>query len=77
MRYNTLTSRDGQAFIAECKAAGKRVVVWTVNKRYDMIAATKWGVDVLISDRTDEAIKLRADMKRAPASAALSHRCRS
>jgi phosphatidylglycerol phospholipase C len=65
MRFATLVSRDGQAFIAECKRAGKAVVVWTVNSRNDMIAATQWGVDVLISDRTGDAIQLRDEMRGA------------
>jgi len=38
--------------IAEWKAAKKRILVWTVNSRGDMLRFRDWGVDGIISDDT-------------------------
>ena len=37
--------------------------VWTVNKRAEMIEATKWGVKAILTDRTAEYLKLRNQME--------------
>jgi len=36
--------------IPEIKAAGKRILVWTVNVPADMKRFSQWGVDGIISD---------------------------
>jgi glycerophosphoryl diester phosphodiesterase len=36
--------------IDEIKAAGKKIIVWTVNATVDMKRFSKWGVDGIISD---------------------------
>jgi glycerophosphoryl diester phosphodiesterase len=36
--------------IAEWKAAGKKIMIWTVNASADMKRFSKWGVDGIISD---------------------------
>ncbi|MBR0992727.1 glycerophosphodiester phosphodiesterase [Bradyrhizobium japonicum] len=41
------------ALIAEAHQLGLRVVVWTVNKREDMVRMIDLGVDGIISDRPD------------------------
>ncbi|GMO13060.1 glycerophosphodiester phosphodiesterase [Bradyrhizobium sp. TM233] len=41
------------ALIAEAHELGLRVVVWTVNKREDMVRMIELGVDGIISDRPD------------------------
>ena len=41
------------AALAEAKALGLPVVVWTVNERADMIRLIEMGVDGIISDRPD------------------------
>jgi len=38
--------------IGEVQAAGKRVIVWTVNTAAEMKRFTAWGVDGIISDNT-------------------------
>jgi glycerophosphoryl diester phosphodiesterase len=38
--------------LAEWKRAGKKVLVWTVNSREDMLRFRHWGVDGIISDDT-------------------------
>ncbi|KAK4699051.1 phosphatidylglycerol phospholipase C, partial [Phenoliferia sp. Uapishka_3] len=63
MRFGCLVGKDGQAFRAECKAAGKDVYVWTVNNRKEMIEATKWGARGILTDRTAEYLSLREEMK--------------
>lgn len=37
--------------------------VWTVNKRSEMIEATKWGAKAILTDRTAEFLQLRAQME--------------
>ena len=37
--------------------AGKKVLVWTVNRREDMIRLRKLGVDGIISDETDPLVR--------------------
>ena len=39
-----------QSLIHEIKAAGKKILVWTVNATVDMKRFSKWGVDGIISD---------------------------
>lgn len=39
--------------IDEIHAAGKKVMVWTVNRTEEMRRMVKWGVDAIISDETD------------------------
>lgn len=36
-RFGALCSYEGQVFISECAAAGKKVLVWTVNKEEEMM----------------------------------------
>ncbi|MGA8620026.1 MAG: glycerophosphodiester phosphodiesterase [Candidatus Sulfotelmatobacter sp.] len=40
----------GEEFISEIRAAGKKILVWTVNVVADMRRFSKWGVDGIISD---------------------------
>jgi glycerophosphoryl diester phosphodiesterase len=57
-------------FIRYAHQAGLRVQVWTVDREPDMIRLLNWGVDALISNRPDLAVRVR-DMwmsrKQAPA----------
>ncbi|KAK4705770.1 phosphatidylglycerol phospholipase C, partial [Phenoliferia sp. Uapishka_3] len=63
MNFSCLVGGDGEAFRSECKAAGKDVYVWTVNKRSEMIEATKWGAKAILTDRTAEFLALREQME--------------
>jgi glycerophosphoryl diester phosphodiesterase len=38
-------------------AAGKRVMVWTVNRAERMREFAEWGVDAIISDETELLIR--------------------
>ncbi|MBI3474098.1 MAG: glycerophosphodiester phosphodiesterase [Acidobacteria bacterium] len=42
-----------QALIEKCHAAGKRVMVWTVNDADGMRELVRWGVDAIITDETE------------------------
>ena len=41
MSFSTLVGSDGLAFRQECKNANKKIMVWTVNNRSEMIEAAK------------------------------------
>jgi len=61
--FPTLATMDGQRFRAECKAAGKQVMVWTVNDPAQMMEAVRWGVDAILTDVTKTWIDLRAALR--------------
>lgn len=63
MNFSCLVGSDGEAFRRECKAANKDICVWTVNKRAEMIEATKWGAKAILTDRTAEFLALRNQME--------------
>lgn len=37
MSFSSMCSSDGQKFMEECKAAGKKMMVWTVNEPVHMM----------------------------------------
>lgn len=63
MSFASLASADGSGFREECKAAGKRLMVWTVNKPEHMMEAVRWGVDVVITDVTQKWLELRGALQ--------------
>ncbi|EJD53662.1 PLC-like phosphodiesterase [Auricularia subglabra TFB-10046 SS5] len=60
MNFSGLSTAEGQRFLRECQAAGKRVMVWTVNEPAAMIEAVHWGVDAILTDVTRKWLDLRA-----------------
>lgn len=50
MAHQSLVTRK---LLGEVHDAGKRLYVWTVNRRSTMVRLAGWGVDGIISDRTD------------------------
>lgn len=63
MNFSCLVGSDGEQFRKECKAQNKDLYVWTVNKRAEMIEATKWGAKAILTDKTAEFLKLREEME--------------
>lgn len=59
MEFGALCSTEGQKFIAKCAGAGKKVLVWTVNKREEMMEAVRWNVHAILTDVTVVWIELR------------------
>jgi glycerophosphoryl diester phosphodiesterase len=45
-------------FVRAAHRAGIDVKVWTVNEPADMARLLDWGVDALISDRPDRAVRV-------------------
>ncbi|CAE6428854.1 unnamed protein product [Rhizoctonia solani] len=61
--FCSLSTGEGEKFRKECKAAGKKLLVWTVNKREEMIEASRWGVDVILTDVTSVWLQLRQQLQ--------------
>jgi len=59
MAFPALTTMDGQKFRTECKAAGKQLLVWTVNEPDHMMEAVRWGVDAILTDVTKTWLDMR------------------
>lgn len=60
--FASLVGSEGQRFLREARAANKDVMVWTVNRKDEMIQATKWGVKAILTDYTADLHKLRDEM---------------
>lgn len=63
MKFSCLVSSEGVRFRSRCKEDGKAFLVWTVNDRSEMIEATKWGVDAILTDKTLFYLELRKQMQ--------------
>lgn len=62
MYFACLVGADGQQFIADSQKAGKDIYVWTVNRKDEMIEATRWGVKAVLTDKTALFQDLRKNM---------------
>ncbi|PSR81019.1 hypothetical protein PHLCEN_2v6550 [Hermanssonia centrifuga] len=58
--FAALTTADGEKFRKECKAAGKQLMVWTVNDPQCMVEAVRWDVDAILTDVTKTWLDLRS-----------------
>ncbi|KII94612.1 hypothetical protein PLICRDRAFT_169350 [Plicaturopsis crispa FD-325 SS-3] len=63
MAFGSLTSADGEKFRRECKAEGKQLMVWTVNKPDHMMEAVRWEVDAILTDVTKTWLDLRTALQ--------------
>lgn len=52
MWFPSLVGADGQVFLEQARKDGKDVFVWTVNRKDEMIEATRWGVKAILTDKT-------------------------
>lgn len=63
MWFPSLVGTEGQSFIQQARQEGKDVFVWTVNRRDEMIEATRWGVKAILTDKTDLFQDVRKNMQ--------------
>jgi len=63
MWFPSLVGTEGQSFIQQAREEGKDVFVWTVNRRDEMIEATRWGVKAILTDKTDLFQDVRKNMQ--------------
>jgi phosphatidylglycerol phospholipase C len=63
MSFSSLCGADGVKFREECKQAGKKVMVWTVNEPEHMMEAVRWGVDVILTDVTRVWLDMRSALQ--------------
>ncbi|KAG9317336.1 PLC-like phosphodiesterase [Chiua virens] len=63
MAFSTLAGIDGLNFRKECRAAGKKLMVWTVNEPEHLMECVRWGVDVILTDVTKKWLDLREALR--------------
>lgn len=63
MDFSSLATTEGKEFREACKAAEKKLLVWTVNRPEEMIEAAQWGVDVILTDVTKTWLQLRTQLQ--------------
>ncbi|UZJ51886.1 hypothetical protein CBS101457_001206 [Exobasidium rhododendri] len=63
MWFPSLVGTEGQSFIQQARDEGKDVFVWTVNRKDEMIEATRWGVKAILTDKTDLFQDVRKNMQ--------------
>ncbi|EMD37157.1 hypothetical protein CERSUDRAFT_115072 [Gelatoporia subvermispora B] len=62
--FAVLTTAQGEKFRADCKAAGKKVMVWTVNDPVHLVEVASWGdVDVVITDVPNVWLQVRSTLQ--------------
>lgn len=73
MAFPLMVGSEGQAFMAECKKAGKEVTVWTVNDEEEMKVAVGWGVKAVLTDRVAKFVELKQEVSYHPAKLTSAH----
>ncbi|KAI0036709.1 PLC-like phosphodiesterase [Vararia minispora EC-137] len=63
MWFPAMTTTDGQRFLADCKAANKDVMVWTVNEKEQMMEAARMGVAAILTDVPKVWLALRKELE--------------
>ncbi|KAF8335042.1 PLC-like phosphodiesterase [Cantharellus anzutake] len=64
MSFSSLLGWEGEKFREDCAKDGKKVMVWTVNRREEMIEVARWGASVVLTDVTSDWLALRAELQR-------------
>jgi len=64
MNFSCLVGKEGQNFREDCKRSGKKVMLWTVDRREEMVEGVRWGVDAILTDLTKEYLMLRDELRR-------------
>ncbi|KAI0797104.1 PLC-like phosphodiesterase [Abortiporus biennis] len=63
MSFGSLTGYEGEKFRKDCKAGGKKIMVWTVNDPQFMVEAARWDVDVILTDVPKTWLNLRSALQ--------------
>jgi len=63
MSFASLATAAGEKFRNSCKQAGKEIMVWTVNEVAHMMEAVRWGVTVILTDKTQAWLELRSGLE--------------
>ncbi|EJT52155.1 glycerophosphodiester phosphodiesterase [Trichosporon asahii var. asahii CBS 2479] len=66
INFSMLVGSEGQKFIADCRAAGKEVCVWTVNDPNEMRTAMTWGVQAILTDKVGLLTELKKEVVEDP-----------
>ena len=61
--FPALYSADGKRFRDEARAAGKKLTVWTVNDRSEMLECVRWGVRAVITDVPRSMVTLQEQVR--------------
>ncbi|EJU06532.1 PLC-like phosphodiesterase [Dacryopinax primogenitus] len=62
MNFGALVTVEGKQFIKDCKAGNKEVMVWTVNKKEEMMECVRWEVNAILTDVTKTWLDLRKEL---------------
>ena len=57
-----LVGSEGKAFLADARAAGKEVCVWTVNDPQQMRVAISWGIRAVLTDTVRAFVELKNEV---------------
>jgi hypothetical protein len=63
--FPALYSADGKRFRDEARAAGKKITVFTVNDRSEMLECIRWGVRAVITDEPSKMVSLQEQVSGA------------
>lgn len=64
--FPALYSADGKRFRDEARAAGKKITVFTVNDRSEMLECIRWGVRAVITDEPSKMVSLQEQIQQDP-----------
>nr|GAT53224.1 predicted protein [Mycena chlorophos] len=62
--FNVLLSPDGQKLYQEAHQAGKRILVFTVNRQEHMMEMVRLQVDVILTDYPERYLELRSGLQK-------------
>ncbi|TXT10871.1 hypothetical protein VHUM_02376 [Vanrija humicola] len=71
LNFAMLVGAEGQQFIADARAAGKEICVWTVNDPNEMRTAIGWGIKAVLTDKVAGFMKLKNEIIQDPSKVAI------
>lgn len=64
MNFGSMATIEGDRFRKDLKAAGKKLMVWTVNQTEQMMECIRWEADAIITDVPKKYLDLRANVEK-------------